>query len=162
MKNIIAIATVVLMFVSSCTQNVDTTAEKAQVKEQIDKMIQAMTSEDMASFSTLVAHDSDMVSFGTDSSERWVGWDALKAAVQQQFDAFSNIKMAMRDLVIHVGTGGNVAWFSGIMDWNLQVGDNPMSLKGLRFTGVMEKRAGKWLFVQMHYSVGVSGQAAEY
>jgi SnoaL-like domain len=32
----------------------------------------------------------------------------------------------------------------------------------LRATGVLEKRDGKWLLVQMHFSVGVQEQAVQY
>jgi hypothetical protein len=128
----------------------------------LDKMEQAMTSEDIESFADIVAHDTDMVNFGTDATERWVGWNALKSSLEQQFSAFDSIQMTMRDQVIKMGPGGNVAWFSQLMDWNLEANGEQASLEGIRVTGVLEKRDSKWLFVQMHFSVGVTGQAAEY
>ena len=72
------------------------------------------------------------------------------------------MQIAVRDQVIKVGAGGNVAWFSQRMDWYLETGGESVSLKDLRAAGVLEKRAGKWLLVQMHFSIGVAGQAAEY
>jgi uncharacterized protein (TIGR02246 family) len=162
MKKNFIILSAVLLLMNACTPNVDLVAEKAAVKDVLDKMEQAMTSEDMESFAAHVAHDSDMVNFGTDASERWVGWNALKSAVEQQFAAFKDFRMAVRDQVIKVGACGNVAWFSQVMDWNLEAGGEPVSLKSIRETGVLEKHDGKWLFVQMHFSLGVSGQAAAY
>jgi len=162
MKNMLVAAAGVVLLMTACAQKGDTVAEKAAVKVVLDKMEQAMTSKDMESFASIFAHDADMVNFGTDATERWVGWDALKSSVEQQFAAFDNMQMTVRDQVIKVGAGGNVAWFSQLMDWNLETGGEKMSLKDLRLTGVLEKRAGKWLFVQIHFSVGIAGQAAEY
>ena len=162
MKNIFVGAAVVLLLMTACVQNVDPVAEKAAVKDVLDKMEQAMTSEDIESFASIVAHDTDMVNFGTDATERWVGWDALKSSMERQFAAFDKMQMSVRNQVIKVAAGGDVAWFSQVMDWNLEAGGKPVSLKGIRVTGVLEKRAGKWLIVQMHFSVGVAGQAAEY
>jgi len=162
MKNMLVAVAGGVLLMTACAQNVNPVAEKAAVKVVLDKMEQAMTSEDMESFAAIFAHDADMVNFGTDATERWVGWEALKSAVEQQFAAFDNMQMTVRDQIIKVGAGGNVAWFSQLMDWNLETGDEKVSLKGLRQTGVLEKRAGKWLFVQIHFSVGVAGQAAEY
>jgi uncharacterized protein (TIGR02246 family) len=159
---VVAAAAILALSMTSCAPKVDTDAEKAAVRDVIDKMKQAMMSEDFESFAALVAHDSDMVNFGTDATERWVGWEALKSSLEQQFASFDDMQMAVRDQVINVGPGGNVAWFSQLVDWDFKAGGEPVSLQGLRVTGVLERRAGKWLFVQMHFSVGVAGQAAEY
>lgn len=159
------IAMVSIALLLSCTPQVEQAnlaAEKTAVKEVIDKMAQAMETEDMEMFSNIVAHDSDMVNFGTDAAERWVGWDALKASMEQQITAFDSSKISTRDQVIKVHSSGKVAWFSELMDWNMKAQGQQVDLKGLRLTGVLEKRNGKWVLVQMHFSVPVSGQAAEY
>jgi len=153
-----------LLALSACIQTpkVDMEAEKVQAKKVVDQMAQAMEAEDVESISAIVAHDAGMVNFGTDATERWVGWEALKASIDKQFAAFDNQKVSVRDQVIKVGSGGMVAWFSQIMDWSLEAGGETVNLEGMRATGVLEKRNEKWLIVQMHFSVGVAGQAAEY
>ena len=163
-KSFAICAGAVFLVLSACapTQKVDLEAEKAQVKKVVDQIEQAMEAEDVELISTVVAHDADMVNFGTDAAERWVGWEDLEAAVDQQFAAFDNQQVSVRDQVIKVASGGMVAWFSEIMDWNLEAGGEMVSLEGMRATGVLEKRNGKWIIVQMHFSVGVAGQAAEY
>lgn len=152
------------LVLSACIQTpkVDIEAEKAQVKTVVDQIAQAMEAEDVEAISAIVAHDADMVNFGTDATERWVGWDTLKASIEEQFAAFDNQQVSVRDQVIKVGSGGNAAWFSEIMDWSLDAGGEMVSLEGMRASGVLEKRDGKWIIVQMHFSVGVAGQAAEY
>lgn len=141
---------------------VDKEAEKASVKAVMDQFIHSMETENMAETAKLVAHDDDMVSFGTDASERWVGWDGMKQSMEQQYASFEGTKLTVRDQVIHVNDTGNTAWFSELVDWHTTAGGQQVDLVGSRATGVLEKRDGNWLVVQMHFSVPVHGQAAEY
>ena len=157
---LVIIIALVLLF--GCTPKVNLEAEKTTVKENIDQIPQAIETEDMDTFSALMAHDPDMVNFGTDAGERWVGWDAMKASMEQQFAAFEDSKVSIRNQVIKVRDSGQVAWFSEIMDWSTMTQGQQVDLKGIRLTGILEKQNDKWKFVQLHFSVGVSGQAAEY
>ncbi|HKJ44086.1 MAG TPA: nuclear transport factor 2 family protein [Sunxiuqinia sp.] len=147
---------------NSCTPKVDLKAEKTQVKAAVDDFATVLENEDMNLLKNLMAHDADMVCFGTDASERWVGYDALQESVQQQFAAFSDAKIDVSDQVINVNPTGNTAWFSEVMDWSMKVDTQMVNMQGVRMTGVLEKQDGKWVFVQFHTSVPVSGQAAEY
>jgi uncharacterized protein (TIGR02246 family) len=157
---IIIIVTLVLFF--GCGPQANLKKEKAAVEKDIDQISQTIETEDMDTFSKLMAHDPNMVNFGTDATERWVGWDAMKASMEQQFAAFEDSKISTRDQVITVHDSGQVAWFSEVMDWSTTTQGQQVDLKGLRLTGVLEKRDGNWKFVQLHFSVPVSGQAAEY
>jgi uncharacterized protein (TIGR02246 family) len=161
MKYFIAINVIITMLFG-CAPKVDLEAEKTAVKETIDQMPKAIESEDMDTFSDLMVHDPDMVNFGTDASERWVGWDALKASMEQQNAAFEDSKVSTRDQVIKVHDSGQVAWFSELVDWSTVTQGQQVNMKGIRLTGVLEKQNGKWKFAQVHFSVGVAGQAAEY
>lgn len=141
---------------------VDLAAAAADARAAVDQFPVALETEDVALMSRLMAHDADMVCFGTDASERWVGWDALKASVELQFAAFENTKITVRDQVVKVGPSGDVAWFTEVMDWDLTAGGEPVKLEGARISGVLEKRDGAWVMVQFHTSLPVAGQAAEY
>lgn len=156
--------TIIIVFVLffGCTPKVNLETEKTLVKRNLDQMEQAMQAEDKEVFSNLFDHDPGMVNFGTDASERWVGWDAMKASLEQQFAAFDNTKISTRDQVIKVHSSGQVAWFSEIMDWSTETQGQQVDLKGVRCTGVLQKENGTWKFEQVHFSVPVSGQAAEY
>jgi ketosteroid isomerase-like protein len=72
------------------------------------------------------------------------------------------MKMAIRDQVIKVSAAGDAAWFSQVVDLSIETKGQTVKLDGARLTGILEKRGGKWLVVQMHFSVGVAGQAAKY
>lgn len=56
-----------LLVFGSCnpTTNVDKEAEKANVKKVLDQFIQSVEKEDMDLVSNIVAHDNDMINFGT-------------------------------------------------------------------------------------------------
>ena len=145
------------LVMSGCTQNVDIEAEKAKVKSVVDQFEQVWETEDMALFSRIMAHDADMVNYGTDAAEHFVGWEVLKEAVEKMFPSLENTKITVKDQVIKVHPSGNVAWFSEVWDWDLVVEGKPVRSEGCRFTGVLEKRNGNWVFVQFHNSVPVSG-----
>jgi uncharacterized protein (TIGR02246 family) len=151
-----------LTSVAACAQPVDIATERAAVQEVVNSIERAMETEDMSLIAANVAHDPAMINFGTDAMERWVGYDALEKAVAEQFGAFDDQQVEVRDQVIQLGAGGTTAWYSQRMDWSLVSGEETVQLEGMRATGVLEKREGRWVLVQMHFSVGVQGQAATY
>ena len=65
-------------------------------------------------------------------------------------------------LVIH--KSGDVAWFSTRLDGDatpIEKGEQ-ISVRGIRITGVLEKRDSGWRVVQYHSSRPVAGQNIEY
>ena len=146
----------------SCAPGIDIEAEKAQVQSVLDQWYQMVETGNLELFSRIMAHDPDMVTFGTDAAERWVGWEALNESVQKQFESFETKGISVRDQVIKISELGNVAWFSEVVDWDLLAQGEPVSLKGMRISGVLEKREGSWVIVQFHTSIPVAGQSAEY
>ena len=156
MKNLVLFSLVVaLLAVSACAKKVDIEAEEAQVQSVLEQVVQANESEDMALMAKITAQDGDIVQFGSAEGYRLVGWEAFKKAMEQQFADIEKMKISVRDQVITVHHSGSVAWFSEIMDLNCLMQDKPVSLEGVRYTGVMEKRDGSWVIVQGHLSVPV-------
>jgi len=164
MKNLFALFLIATFLgMSACAQKVDLDAEKAKVKSVIDQLlIQVWETEDIELLSKITAHDPDMVTFGTDSAEHFVGWEPLRNPFEKQFAAYENTKVSVSNHAIKVHDSGNVAWFSAIWNMSLVAGGQPASLKDCRVTGVLEKRNGNWVIVQSHYSIPVSGQATPY
>ncbi len=167
MKSSAVLASVLLVLsLAGCAQNqkqqVDVGAEKAKVKAVVDQYAQALQTEDMGAIDRMMSHDADMVTFGTDANERWVGWDSLRSAIQQQFAAFDSTRVNVYDQMIKVHPSGEVAWFSERLDVFTKASGQPVNLHGVRMTGVLENRNGNWVFVQFHVSMPVSGQAAQY
>jgi ketosteroid isomerase-like protein len=137
-------------------------AEKASVKKVVNQFDEALKTENMDLLSDIFSHDSKMIIFGTDEPERWVGFEAFKDAVQKQFDRVDTREVTIRNRVVTVHESGQVAWFSKTMDWEVKVEDKVFKADDLRYTGVLAKQDGKWVFVQLHASVPVEGQLVEY
>jgi uncharacterized protein (TIGR02246 family) len=149
-----------LLAITGCARvdhPVDPAAEKPRVKAVVDQFQQVWETEDTTLFAKIMAHDADMVNFGSDASEHFVGWDALRDAVGGTFPALDSTKLVVSEQVIHVDPDGRTAWFSEMIDWNLRMNGQPVQMKGCRFTGVLEKRDGDWVIVQFHNSMPMSG-----
>jgi ketosteroid isomerase-like protein len=141
---------------------VDIEAEKVNVKSVIDMIRTSFETEDMEMLSKCFSHDPNMVNFGTDAAERWVGWTTFAEAQKQFFEAQEESVMTIRDVDIKVHKSGEVAWFSYLVDWEGKAMGEPFDFEGARMTGVMEKQNGNWVVVQLHGSIPVSGQAVKY
>ena len=151
-----------ILVINACTQKVDIEAEKANVRLIFDKIIKVWEEEDINLAEQIFAKDDDLLFFGTDAAERWVGWESLKVSMQRQFESYADSKMTMSNITVGVSSLGNTAWVSSILDWELTAMGEPVEVNGMRFTGVLEKRNDKWLFVQLHASLPVMGQVVEY
>jgi ketosteroid isomerase-like protein len=158
----LAIFGLAVLFTGGCSERIDLQAEKAAVKQTVDQFETMLENDDVSMLESMMAHDNDMVNFGTDASERWVGWDQLKSSVEAQFAAFESTRLTVKDQSIRVHPSGRVAWFSEVVDWAVVSGGKPIEIPGSRLTGVLEKRNDRWVIVQFHASVPVSGQAVQY
>jgi len=128
----------------------------------IQKMWDSFIDGDIDAFSQTMSKDEDMVTFGTDASERWDSWQELEDSVAIQFDAFDVISVDRKNKSLKISNSGNTAWFSETVDWEFLSNGKTEAVKDIRYTGVMEYRKGKWKIVQFHCSVGVAGQVIEY
>ena len=57
--------------------------------------------------------------------------------------------------VIKVHASGNAAWFSLVFDETCVAQGEPVSVEGVRGTGVLEKMNNNWVIVQAHFSVAL-------
>jgi ketosteroid isomerase-like protein len=141
---------------------VDLVAEEAAARTVIDQFTEIWMTEDMDLVSRIFDQSPDLVVIGTDMAEWWLGYDAFTASLLEQFEAYEDTDVQTRDQVVHVHPSGEIAWFKEIADWHVTVGGERVEVNDMRVTGVLEKKNGAWLIVQMHVSVPVSGQVVEY
>jgi len=66
--------------------------------------------------------------------------------------AIKAIRYEIRDLTINVSENGDFARFYCILDDINEWKGKPASWMNTRWTGVLEKRNGKWIMVQQHFS----------
>jgi uncharacterized protein (TIGR02246 family) len=134
---------------------VDIAADTDRLKSVMDEINRAWETEDIELFSRIVAHDADLVSFGSDVNDQWIGWEALRKGLEEQFAVFSDTRVTPHRLDVHVSKTGQVAWLAQAMAVSTRFFDSPLRLEA-RITSVFEKRDAEWKLVQFHYSVPIS------
>jgi len=101
-----------------------------------------------------MAHDEDLFVLWTDSQSATSGWKEYSKLYDTWMDPrFKATLTEVRDLRVHLSRSGDVAWYSATLDDLGEWDGKPVGDRDIRWTGVLEKRRGKWAVVQMHGSV---------
>jgi ketosteroid isomerase-like protein len=148
-----------VVMMSACNQAekgvVDKQKEIEAVKLVLEKYALANENQDINMIEEIWCPSDSIVSIGTESGEILQGFSHIKKAVQNQFETFTNTFISYRDQIISISKDGNTAWFSEIVNYNFILNEKAMQYEGLRYTGVLVKKDGKWKLVQTHMSVPV-------
>ncbi len=128
-------------------------ADKTAIARVIrDSICWALTKDRPLQESTM-AHDEDLFIYWTTSDMAVAGWNRYVKLFDTWMDPrFKATVTEIRDLTIHVSRSGDAAWFSAMLDDLGEWDGKPTGARDIRWTGVLEKRSGKWVFVQMHGS----------
>ena len=143
-----------IIAISACTPEADITREIAAIEGVIHASIGWAQDKDQELLYQCFAHDEDLFYFSPANAGTILGFEAFQELVDGFFmqDAFQAIRYEIKDLRINLSQGGDIAWYSAYLDdineWNGQ----PASWINVRWTGVLEKRDGNWVIVQMHFS----------
>jgi len=123
-----------------------------EVEKTINNCLGWAVEKDFDLFFNTIADDSDFVSvtpydrvkFGVEAVKNDTGFWASPD--------FKAIRHELFDLKITFSQSGDVAWFycrcDDINEWKGQ----PANWENVRWTGVLEKRDGRWRIVQQHFS----------
>lgn len=139
----------------------DAAFELEQVNELLKRYYIALSERDIELLSDVMAHDEDMVNFGTDSDERWTGWSELEEIYRKQFEAITKYEISRHEQVVKLNPSADTAWFSEILKARVEAMDDIYELS-LRISGVLEKREGKWVIVHFHRSLPKEGFTVKY
>ncbi len=135
----------------SCQAKFDEDAERQKIKDVLDSYITSIETENMNLYSDVMAHDQNMVNYGT-SEAPIVGWESLKSLIENQNAALSQTKITRKDLVIHIGKAGTYAWATDLWDFKARIGDQAMDIP-VRCSWFLEKQDGRWVIAHFHKSV---------
>lgn len=131
----------------------DADAEKAAVAKAVDASIGWFATKDFDLLFRTIADDADLFFFSPDSQGTVHGIESFREKSAIWRDPGSKyLSHEVRDLRIHLHPSGEVAWFSAILDDCGEYGGRKGCWKDTRWTGVLEKRAGAWVMMQMHFS----------
>jgi ketosteroid isomerase-like protein len=125
------------------------------IAKTIDSCIGWFENKDFDLLFKVVAHDSNYIS--VHPSDKVIrGFKQF----ENNSEIFKNphfkyVRHELKDLTINLSSSRDVAWFYCILnDINTYKGQ-PANWENARWTGVLEKRDGKWVIVQQHFSFAV-------
>ena len=136
------------------TKNLE--AEKIAIQSVLDKYITSVEHADIEMYAQNIVHDQEMVNFGTDATERIVGWDALRAVMEAQNAALSETKIIASDVTVNISPDERFAWATSMWIFKAVMGRQAIELP-VRCTWILEKFDSAWQIVHFHKSVGVTG-----
>mgnify|MGYP000465140539 CR=1 FL=1 len=153
-KFTLLLAIFTLFMIQGCQQSCDKEKAISDVQLVLEKYVIANENNNIDLLKDVWAQDEDIVIFGTDSDEQLIGWGQVKNTFLKQFEIFEKTYISVTDQNIRINCDGKAAWFSEILNYNYTTTDGiSKSFEGIRFTGILEKRDGKWLIVQSHMSI---------
>lgn len=131
----------------------DEEADRAAIARAIDASIGWFATKDFDLLERTIADDPDYFAFHPDSRTTVLGTQATRAgwAIFRAPDA-RYLSHEIRDLRIHRHPSGEVAWFSAILDDCGEFSGRKGCWLDTRWTGVLERREGRWVIMQMHFS----------
>lgn len=152
--NSILIAILLICLIISCgkDKSFNRDAEYKAVEQAIHNVIGWAVEKDFELFFNTIADDSNFISV-TPSQRIKFGVDDVKndTAFWASPD-FKAVRHEIHDLRIIFSEKGDIAWYYCILDdFNTWKGQ-PANWEKVRWTGVLEKRKGRWRVVQQHYS----------
>ncbi len=126
--------------------------DKGEVNALLNKYILAFRTRSLALASEVYAHDGDLVVYGSNPSDRRLGWSQTEEYLKQYFATVDSIEIVLKERKIKVHESGDVAWFAQVLAWKEIEEGRTYTMDGLRITGVLEKRDQGWVIVQLHAS----------
>ncbi len=148
---------IIIFTTGGCMEKVDVDIEKTIIKDVVENSIGWAMTKDKDLLYSCFAHDAELFWFTPEAGGTLVGFESFTKTVDDVFmnDAFKAVRFDTKDMVITISQDGSCAWYHCILndinEWNGQ----KFSWENVRWTGVLEKRGGNWLIVQMHFSNSV-------
>lgn len=127
-------------------------AELAALERAIDGVIGWAKTKDFDLLYSIIANDSAYLEVHPDGVAVKGFTEFKKLEEIWASPDFRAIRHEIRDLRIKLSRSGDVAWFFCILDDINEWRGQPASWIDTRWTGVLEKRDGRWVMVQMHFS----------
>jgi hypothetical protein len=138
----------------------DTGAEKALIEKVVSNSIGWALNKDKDLLYSCFAQDKDLFWFSPEANGTIHGFDNFTDLVENVFmsETFKAVGYEIRDMKINLSNSGEVAWYSCILDDRNIFSGQSAEWLNTRWTGVLERRNGNWLIVQMHFSFAVDSQ----
>jgi ketosteroid isomerase-like protein len=144
-----------MIVVSGCVppgRNYDIQKEKLLVEKAINASIGWAKNKNLALLYNVIANDSSFLE--VHPGDRIVkGFNEFRKSEDFWMSPdFRAVRYEIRDLKITISPSSDAAWWFCILDDINEWKGQPASWENTRWTGVLEKREGRWVIVQQHFS----------
>lgn len=140
-----------IIIANSCTTNCRN-GELQEVEKTINNVFGWAVEKDFNLFYSSIANDSNFISVTPGNRVKFGFNEVKKDSSFWGSPDFKALSHEIKDLKITFSKHGDVAWFfCYVNDYNTWKGE-PANWENVRWTGVLEKRDGKWKVVQQHFS----------
>lgn len=128
--------------------------DRALIEQAINSSISWAKNKDLSLLYSVIANDTNFLEVHPEG--RIVrGIDEFrKSEAFWMSPDFQAVRYEIRDLSINISGSGTVAWWFCILDDINEWKGEPSNWEDTRWTGVIEKRDGRWQIVQQHFSSG--------
>jgi len=128
-------------------------SEKQVVEETIKNSIGwAVNNKDTSILYSTIAKDENFLEVHP-NNRVVIGFTEFKKAEKFWLDPrFKAIKTEISDIRVNLSQDRTVAWFYCMLNDMNEWDGQPANWENTRWTGVLEKREGKWRIVQQHFS----------
>ena len=126
-----------------------------EVTGGLQKVSDAYAKRDLQGFLQCFASDADVVLYGTGADEKRIGLEQIRNQVERDWAQSESAAISYN--WTSISGAGSVTWAAVDATFKLRADGQNMILP-VRITFVCEKREGKWLIVQSHFSTLASEQ----
>ncbi len=140
----------------------DLEKEQAAIEKCLDNISKAYARKDIELLSEIIAPGDGLCLFGTDEAEKWTDHSSFVESQRRWFENVEETRFIIKERSIFPDPTGTYARFYQIADFEGTSMGKPFKAKNTRMSGILEKQNGRWVMVQWHGSVPVSGQMVKY
>jgi len=133
----------------------DVEQEKAAVRQVAYTFVGwALDNKNVEALKASLSHDDGFFMFQPDSGSTIKGYQAFTKLIPGWLSPdFKATRTELREVKVDISKSGDTAWFSSILDDCGEFKGKPGCWNDCRYTGVLEKREGRWVIVQAHFSL---------
>lgn len=151
-RNILITSLLAMVFITACDKKPDAETEKAIISETIHSCIGWAKNKDIQLLYRVIADDENFLEVHP-SGKVVRGISEFRKAEETWMNPdFKAIRYEIRDLTINLSGDGSTAWWFCMLDDINEWKGEPASWENTCWTGVLEKRDGRWVVVQQHFS----------
>ena len=132
-------------------------ADLEKISQAIHAAIGWAKTKDFGLLYGVIADDADFLEVHPDGAVVKGIEEFKKAEAFWSSPDFKAVRYEIRDLRIKLSKSGDVAWFFCILDDINEWKGRPANWEDTRWTGVLEKRDGRWIMAQQHFSFAAKG-----